>query len=46
MNNVANITPTWRARALENPFVRMLLALLSIAIPFAIVATPFNLFVG
>jgi uncharacterized protein len=33
------------ARLLRNPLVRIVLALLSIAIPFAIVATPFNLFV-
>jgi membrane protease YdiL (CAAX protease family) len=31
---------------MRNPFVRILLALLSIAIPFAVVATPFNLFVS
>jgi hypothetical protein len=31
---------------MQNPFVRILLALLSIAIPFAVVATPFNLFVS
>jgi uncharacterized protein len=34
------------ARALSNPVVRILLALLSIAIPFAAVATPFNMFVS
>jgi membrane protease YdiL (CAAX protease family) len=33
------------ARLLRNPLIRFVLALLSIAIPFAIVATPFNLFV-
>jgi CAAX protease family protein len=33
------------ARLLRNPFMRIVLALLSIAVPFAIVATPFNLFV-
>jgi hypothetical protein len=33
------------ARLLRNPLIRIVLALLSIAIPFAIVATPFNLFV-
>jgi membrane protease YdiL (CAAX protease family) len=33
------------ARLLQNPLVRIVLALLSIAIPFAIVATPFNVFV-
>lgn len=38
--------PTRRgARLLRNPIVRIVLALFSIAIPFAIVATPFNLFV-
>jgi membrane protease YdiL (CAAX protease family) len=31
---------------MKNPLVRILLALLSIAIPFAVVATPFNLFVA
>jgi uncharacterized protein len=46
VKNVATATTTWRARALANPFVRILLALLSIAIPFAIVATPFNVFVA
>jgi membrane protease YdiL (CAAX protease family) len=39
-------TATWGARALKNPVVRMVLALLSIAIPFAAVATPFNMFVA
>jgi hypothetical protein len=39
-------TTTWRARALANPFVRIVLALLFIAIPFAIVAAPFNMFVA
>ena len=40
------LPPTSRAaRLLRNPLVRIVLALLSIAIPFAIVATPFNLFV-
>lgn len=34
------------ARALKNPFVRIVVALFSIAIPFAAVATPFNLFVS
>src|ERR1700678_4453887 len=33
------------ARLLRNPLIRIVVALLSIAIPFAIVATPFNLFV-
>jgi uncharacterized protein len=37
---------TWGARALKNPVVRIVIALLSIAIPFAVVATPFNLFVS
>lgn len=39
-------TPSWGARALNNPFVRIVVALLSIAIPFAVVATPFNMFVS
>jgi membrane protease YdiL (CAAX protease family) len=33
------------ARLLRNPLIRIVVALLSIAIPFATVATPFNLFV-
>jgi len=37
--------PSRGARLLRNPLIRIVLALLSIAIPFAIVATPFNLFV-
>jgi uncharacterized protein len=37
---------TWRARALQNPLVRIVLALLFIAIPFALVAAPFNMFVA
>jgi hypothetical protein len=39
-------TTTWGRRALKNPVVRILLALLAIAIPFAVVATPFNMFVS
>lgn len=39
-------TATWRARALKNPGVRLVIALLSIAIPFAVVAAPFNMFVS
>ena len=39
--------PTTRgARALQNPCVRIVVALLFIAIPFAVVATPFNMFVS
>ncbi|MGB6306406.1 MAG: CPBP family intramembrane glutamic endopeptidase, partial [Steroidobacteraceae bacterium] len=34
------------ARLLGYPIIRIVLALLSIAIPFAVVATPFNLFVS
>ena len=37
--------PGWSARLLRLPLVRIVLALLFIAIPFAVVATPFNLFV-
>jgi membrane protease YdiL (CAAX protease family) len=37
---------TWRSRLLRNPVIRIILALLAIAIPFAIVATPFNLYVS
>ena len=37
---------TWGARALRTPVVRIVVALLSIAIPFAVVATPFNVFVS
>jgi membrane protease YdiL (CAAX protease family) len=37
--------PSRGARLLRNPLIRIVLALLSIAVPFAIVATPFNLFV-
>jgi len=39
------VTTTWGARALQNPFVRIVVALLFIAIPFAVVAAPFNMFV-
>jgi membrane protease YdiL (CAAX protease family) len=39
-------TTTWGSRALKNPVVRMVVALLWIAIPFAIVAAPFNIFVS
>ena len=34
------------ARALQNPLVRIVVALLFIAIPFAVVAAPFNMFVS
>jgi uncharacterized protein len=37
---------TWRVRLLSNPVIRIILALLAIAIPFAIVAVPFNLYVS
>jgi CAAX protease family protein len=37
---------TWRVRLLSNPVIRIILALLAIAIPFAIVAIPFNLYVS
>ncbi len=37
---------TWRSRLLCNPVIRIILALLAIAIPFAIVAIPFNLYVS
>jgi membrane protease YdiL (CAAX protease family) len=36
----------WRDRLLRNPIIRIILALLAIAIPFAIVALPFNLYVS
>jgi membrane protease YdiL (CAAX protease family) len=36
----------WRDRLLRNPLIRIVLAPLAIAIPFAIVAIPFNLFVS
>ena len=39
-------TTTRGARALQNPFLRMVVALLFIAIPFAVVAAPFNMFVS
>src|SRR5580658_11072351 len=39
-------TTTRGARALANPIVRIVLALLFIAIPFALVAAPFNMFVA
>jgi membrane protease YdiL (CAAX protease family) len=35
-----------RDRMLRNPLIRIILALLAVAIPFAIVAIPFNLFVS
>jgi membrane protease YdiL (CAAX protease family) len=47
MSNAAGAprrTAPWAARALKNPVVRIVLALLSIAIPFAVVATPLNMF--
>jgi membrane protease YdiL (CAAX protease family) len=37
--------PGWGARLLRLPLIRIVLALLFIAIPFAMVAIPFNLFV-
>ncbi len=37
--------PGWGARILRQPLVRIVIALLFIAIPFAVVALPFNLFV-
>jgi uncharacterized protein len=46
MSTEAGTTTTWGARALANPFVRIVVALLFIAIPFALVATPFNMFVA
>ena len=49
MSNAAGAprrTAPWAARALKNPVVRIVLALLSIAIPFAVVATPLNMFVS
>jgi uncharacterized protein len=39
-------TSPWGARVLKNPAVRLVLALLSIAIPFAVVATLLNKFVS
>lgn len=39
-------TTTRGARALKNPFVRIVVALLFVAIPFAAVATLFNMFVS
>lgn len=39
-------TTTRGARALKNPSVRIVVALLFIAIPFAVVAAPFNMFVS
>jgi uncharacterized protein len=36
----------WPERLLRNPLIRIILALLTIAIPFAIVAIPFNLYVS
>jgi membrane protease YdiL (CAAX protease family) len=41
----ATPSASWRDRSLRNPLVRIILALLAIAIPFAIVAIPFNLYV-
>src|SRR5580704_17787163 len=49
MTNEAGIRraiASWGARALKNPVVRIVVALLSIAIPFAVVATPFNMFIS
>jgi uncharacterized protein len=39
-------TTAWGTRALKNPGVRIVVALLAIAIPFAVVATCFNMFVS
>ena len=39
-------TTSRAARALQNPLVRIVVALLFIAIPFAVVAAPFNMFVS
>jgi uncharacterized protein len=39
-------TMTRGARALKNPLIRIVVALLFIAIPFAVVAAPFNMFVS
>jgi uncharacterized protein len=39
-------TMTWAACALKNPVVRIVVALLFVGIPFAVVATPFNMFVS
>jgi uncharacterized protein len=44
---VSSIPPAnWRVRLLGNTFIRITVAMLFIAIPFAIVATPFNLYVS
>ena len=40
------MSPSWRHRLLRHPLIRIVLALLAIAIPFAIVAIPFNVFVS
>jgi hypothetical protein len=37
---------TWSARLLAHPAIRIVVAILFVAIPFAIVATPFNVFVA
>jgi membrane protease YdiL (CAAX protease family) len=42
----ASQSTTWRVRLLSNPVIRIILALLAIAIPFAIVSIPFNLYVS
>lgn len=39
-------TPTWGGRLLRFPLSRMVVALVAIAVPFAAVAIPFNLFVS
>jgi membrane protease YdiL (CAAX protease family) len=41
-----SLSATWRDRLLLHPVVRITVALLMIAIPFAIVAMPFNLYVS
>jgi len=35
----------WRSRVLQFPLIRIMVAILSIAVPFAVVAIPFNLYV-
>lgn len=49
MNRMANSdssVTSWRGRLIRFPLIRLALALLAIAIPFAIVAIPFNLYVA
>ena len=40
------MTTKWVGQLLRNPLIRIMLALLAIAIPFAIVVIPFNLYVS